>query len=97
LGINIHPVGYEDLIINPRDEMEALLEHCGLPTDRLEACVAAMQRDSQGDTDWSKEKLKAHRPEKFTPEQLASIDARFAKIGLPPADKIKEVLTPAAK
>jgi len=83
------------MIIFFKKVIKSTFRHCNLPTTRLDECLAAMKRDSQGDTDWSKEKLKAHHPEKFNEEDLQAIDGRFQVIGLPPADNIKEVLTPA--
>ena len=57
MGYRIDGVKYEHLVGNPRENMEIILTHCGLPVEWAEPAMAALASDSQRNSPLSMKNL----------------------------------------
>ena len=94
-GISAHTLKYEDIINNPREELEKIVNFLGRNNDNIDyaACLEAMNKDSQAKSeDIRKEKLAAFKKKNpITPELIDEIDSCFQDYGLPPSKNFDDV------
>ena len=94
-NINDHIVKYEDILNNPRKELEKIVSFLGRDKDNIDytTCLEAMNKDSQAQSeDLSKEKLAAFKQKNpVTPELVNKIDNCFQEYGLPPSKNFDDV------
>ena len=89
-GVDFHVVSYEELVLNPRQEMKKLLDHCKMPLDNIQGSIEAMEKDSQRNSIFSKDNHKSSRPKEFNDAQVQTINHILGQFGLPELDKYRE-------
>ena len=86
-NIHVHTIKYEDVLSNPKDELEKIVYFLNKQRDKINysSCLEAMNKDSQEKSEAiSKEKLAAFKKKNtVTEELLDKIDRYFTDYGLP--------------
>ena len=93
--IKPHTIKYENVVNNPREELENIVFFLGKEKDGVdyESCLEAMKKDSQGKSEaLSKEKLaSAKKKNPITQELINKIDKYFLDFGLPITNEFDSV------
>lgn len=89
-GVNFHHLAYEDLLLNPEREMRSLLTHCKMPQDSIQGSLEAMKKDSQLNSDVSKDKLKSSRTKGFSDCEVDTINHIIKQFDLPGLDNYRD-------
>ena len=96
-NIHDHTIKYEDVISNPKDELEKIVHFLNKQKDTIDysSCLEAMNKDSQGKSESiSREKLAAFKKKNPINQELVDkIDRYFTEYGLPPSTNFDSVFT----
>ena len=94
-NIIAHTIKYEDVISNPKFELEKIVHFLNKQKDIVDysSCLEAMNKDSQEKSEeLSKEKLASFKKKKpVTQELVDKIDRYFSDYGLPPSRNFDSV------
>ncbi len=87
-GMRIIGVRYEDLVDNPETMISKLLDLCEIPSTYVSKALKAMEKDSQENTELSRQKLapfKTWYRSKFYPKPnlLSHVQAQYEAAGIP--------------
>ena len=96
-NINVHTIKYENVVTNPKEELEKIVCFLGKQKDIINysSCLEAMNKDSQEKSeDISKEKLSSFKKKNPITEELVNkIDRYFQEYGLPLSKNFDSLFT----
>ena len=81
---NILPVKYEDIIARPKEAVTQLFDSLNIDRDHVDRAVTSMERDSQRDTELSRDKLASFKH--ISTVDRIRIDAILSQFNLPLVD-----------
>ncbi|MER7267012.1 hypothetical protein ABT344_01675 [Micromonospora carbonacea] len=85
-GVPLLPVAYETLDADPKSTLAAVLDHCGLPADGVDAAYAAFSADSQEGTVLSRASRRSNPAAALGAEDYAQARAVLAEHPVVDAD-----------